>query len=214
MELRMCRKSVLCCETNNMLKVVIITSLLLSNLLFGGTSGDCHVPISPSSRSQAEVATIVHILQTCPMWTDFQVSRTPDDVAKQHQIILSMTRIARFPSGVIFISIKHYLAGNRPWDPNPPSKIYLLNRFLFDVPAYTTIDNFPGYASFGSLVGPRPNNGRYDLRWPLRWNAAGQPVISSTGRWNLSGMSGPSVQGYIELTEFEYFRDHYKRRVK
>jgi hypothetical protein len=168
----------------------------------GATATRPHRESTPVNTSNPQVEQIVRRLRAAPAWSAMR------DVSAQGQPLLdACEEIAREETPTIRAAMAAYVSGESqvPGGTNidAMSKVYVLNRVLFDVPGWRPLADA---RFFGGWVGVPQKEGRVDLLWPLSVTADG--TLKLTG-----GPPGYSGDAYDALGEFDHFASRFGRRA-
>ena len=148
-----------------------------------------------------EANKILDILREMPSWAD--VSHPDKDL--KPEIMADMRRIATHSIEAIKAAIQAYVdqsyAAAEGYTTMDMGKLFVLNRFLFNVPLYVSPDR-PG---FGGFLGVPVEEGRVNKLWPLA-----QENDELTLKDDYKGYAGES---YPALKEFEFFYAQYGIRT-
>jgi hypothetical protein len=164
--------------------IVWLAPLVVGLALVAG----CH-----ASKSAPENVSL--LLDRCPEWTQLN----GDDRGAKQKILLCLAQISTNDIRDIRIGVTKFLHTQRGQAES--GKIFLLNRYLFNVPELGEPDD--------SIVTPwhsPTRSGRLDLLWPFSLMPKGD--LELTG--NFKGYTGES---YRPLDEFDYFLKTYGRRT-
>jgi hypothetical protein len=167
-----------------------------------------------TSRLSNQEKEIITILKKCPSWPRKSQTQSASNLVTRRKITSAMCRVAEFKSRVISKAIRDWVKRNNFQAVDPPSKIFLLNRFLFDIAtsARTGSSNWPGCPTYIELSGPVDKSYQVSLIWPLDYVGPTQLRVLD---WDTARADGkPILCGIQEIAEFDYFREHYKRRTK
>jgi len=146
-----------------------------------------------------KIEKIMFQIKSCPAWTDYDEN---DVKKKEDQIFQSLNKIAENDIGQIRESVRSLLAV-KDQDTSIDAQIFLLNRFLFQVPERSAIDG----RLFGGWVGPTIHDGMLNRLWPFSYDSHNN--LRLTG--SFQGYFGPRYNG---LSEFDYFYDKFGLRER
>jgi len=146
-------------------------------------------------RPSPQVKQVLELLSDMPKWSEIDAH----DRRAQKVIEEAAAGIGRNDLRVIRSAIREYLKRANGRDAGPEigdlSRIFVLNRYLFDVPSHVALGEI---RVFGGWHGNQVRHGVTDWLWP--WKVTGQRK-RLTG--SFKGYSGPP---YFALPEFDYFR--------
>lgn len=149
-----------------------------------------------------EVKQVIEILSSMPSWADEQVL----EVGLFPKIKTDMQLIARQNMETIKEAMMDYInmasKSSEGYSTLEMGKLFVLNRYLFNVPQFEKLDR-PG---FGGFLGIPVENGRVNMLWPLV-NEASELVL----RYGFKGYSGES---YLAMQELQYFQKRYGVRSR
>ena len=143
---------------------------------------------------------IIRLIERCPSWVGIKNNDT-----KRKLILNNLMIISKYPIDDIEKSISQcvkYKIFSKNFDPAYMEKIYLLNRYLFDVPKFVPRKNRKVFSGFSGM----PSNDRLiGEMWPLDFDKNGNLIIvGSEAMYN-----GPLYRADIE---FRYFKTVYGLR--
>jgi hypothetical protein len=141
---------------------------------------------------------IEELLEKVPPWADLLVNDT--DGRGESMRLLNQINDYRLPE--IEEGVRRYCAKVAPTDVRALSTIYVLNRFLFNVPDVLRPDQFLAFGGWGDI--PKVDGGFSGI-WPLSRDKNYRFVL--TGQIHLY-----TGAPYDALGEFAYFKQHYGRR--
>jgi hypothetical protein len=170
-----------------------LVAIIFVLLLFLG-----HGRFSPQKRSTAK---IIATLDSCPAWTDLE----EDDYSGREQLLSAMNQLrSDYDLPSLREAIRAYVAMKGPEDDLQAfSRLFILNRCLFDVPSSCPTET----PIFGSWRGRPYEGATVNLLWPLSLDKEGG--LHLTGKYH-GYFGGP----YDPLAEFDFFQDHYPVRKK
>ncbi len=162
----------------------------------------------------AAVDEVVQMLVDMPAWGSFSVY---GDYGEEEAEIERVARaIAAYDLDVIRAAFQRY--GDQEWaEPGgagmwADTKLYVLNKFLFDLPETVRRDS-PHFRPFGGWGGlpitgdplqPDPSD-EMSMRWP--WSE------DESGTWRLTGRYGGSMgPPYLAMEAFDFYRKEFGRR--
>ena len=137
-------------------------------------------------EKEVSVCEIAQILNTCPSWSDFD----GENVEVTTRIIDCLERLSPYDLDSLREAVEQYLTRTKDSNGRSPMKVacrlYVLNRFLFNVP-----NTFPEDCwTYSGWVGVPRQDGQVDLMWPLSFDR--EYNIRLTGRFR--GYSGSPYQ--------------------
>lgn len=148
-----------------------------------------------------EVIGLIRLISEMPSWCDLPV----DDTTDRKQILNTMQKIGEAPTQSVRQAMSAYVEEvkhtEEGYDVSAMSRLYLLNRFLFNVPFWAEPDR-PGFGSFFGI--PTEGNAVNEL-WPLSIGVDKQLILDG----EFAGYFGES---YLGVQEFDYFNENYGRR--
>ena len=143
---------------------------------------------------------IVQIIKKVPAWENI----TNDEFGYQRRTLTiaatkAATTISRFPDALIEKAMKVFRAGaHLPLGERFTfGRLFILNRFLFNVPEYVKYNPFSLQPiSYGGWAGVPGNDKYFNQLWPLGYDASGCLVIKDFFR----GYGNPDYQAVEELS--------------
>jgi hypothetical protein len=156
----------------------------------------------PADDQDQETA-VMKAIAECPSWPYSDEEITPH---LQQELRGCARRLSAYDLDLLRLAFSQYADVDS-------DKLYVLARYLFDVPSGTH-DDVPMFASFagsrrglrGNLEPPAVSYQGYVPLWPLGFNMNGDLVLlEQQGLY-----SGPP---YGPLEEFAYFRERFERRI-
>jgi hypothetical protein len=150
-----------------------------------------------ATRQQQE---IIELLRRMPAWSD--VAPGEDGVTERQEIESAVQRIAGYDVADVTAAVERFVdeasADTSGLGVPTLSKLYVLDRYLFAVPPWTSV----GTRRFASFRGVPVDGDRIGELWP--WS------IDEGGGLRLTGVfAGYTGETFQALREFEYFRDTY-----
>jgi hypothetical protein len=152
---------------------------------------------------QDQMDAVMKVIAECPSWPYRDEEITPH---LQQELRECARRLSAHDLDLLQLAFSRYADVD-------PNKLYVLARYLFDVPRGTH-DDVPMFASFAgsrrglrrNLTPPAVSHQGYVPLWPLGFNMNGDLVLlEQPGLY-----SGPP---YGALEEFVYFRERFGRRT-
>lgn len=142
-----------------------------------------------SNNAEKKVLTL---LDKCPSWTRLR----PNDQPDREKIMASLEKIRTFNTRVVRMAVEQYVVKNtKTTSQNLEnlSKVFLLNRYLFQVPQFVPAES----PVFGAWRNPI-EKGQMNVLWPF--------LLKPNGRLELTGVfSGYTGEPYQPIKEFDYF---------
>lgn len=146
---------------------------------------------------------VINQLKACPVWGEARGRQRTGQLVME-----SIRKIARHPPDALREAIEDYcrvsgINGEPDLYDEPDThrwrKVYILNRYLFDVPEKGK--GCPPY--FGSFIGEASWPG---MMWPLAFDKSGMIAL----QYSLSSYAGPPYRG---VEEFDHFLKVYGLRT-
>jgi hypothetical protein len=148
-----------------------------------------------------EVKELVEQISSMPAWSDFSSDNDED----RRQVIDILQTIARAPAERIRQAMEAYIEqtarAEAGYDVSAMSRLYILNRFVFNVPDKAEL----GRPRFGSFFGIPSEGNTVNELWPLSKGVDGRLVLDG----DFGGYFGES---YLAVQEFDHFNNEYGRR--
>jgi hypothetical protein len=138
------------------------------------------------------------LIDSLPTWMD-----ASDSQQARTALMTRLRRIDAYHSDVIRGGIELYIDERKrakSYSVDEESKLYLLNRFLFRLPRFVEMGQFPFFGGWDIPI----RGERFDPSWPFTVKPSG-PVLEGT----FAGYYGDE---FLALREFDYFRQNYRRR--
>jgi hypothetical protein len=180
--------------------LILVAAALI--LVVEACKRDAAMPQHMSAKGELlneKVRDVVALLDAMPAWA------TGDPIKPETCTAIKSKCEAirvRFSHSIIRDAIVHVLqAADFKTETQTASKVFVLNRFLFEVPNdadAATIRYFGGWA------GVPIKNGRVDMLWPWCQGTNGLELENS--------FKGYFGEGYDGVGEFDYFKTHYDAR--
>ena len=153
------------------------------------------------------IAAVVSLLEEMPHWA--LLSPDQRHTKKWREIELTVRTIAEYDLDVIRAAMATFSVESRYGE----GKLYVINKYLFDLPETVRRDSphFPyiagewsGLPITGDSFNPRPSD-EVSARWPWRQE--------EDGTWRLTGtFAGYFGAPYDALAAFDYYRENFGRR--
>lgn len=148
-----------------------------------------------------EVEVLVEQISSMPAWSDLSSDNDED----RRQVIEILQAIARAPAEIIRQAVEAYIEqtarAEAGYDVSAMSRLYVLNRFLFNVPDKVEL----GRPRFGSFFGIPSEGNTVNELWPLSKGVDGKFVLDG----QFGGYFGES---YLAVQEFDHFNNEYGPR--
>ena len=146
---------------------------------------------------------VVELLRQMPSWSDLAPGE--DGVAQRQEIESAVRRIASYDVADVTAAVERFVdeasAAPSGLGVSAMSKLYVLDRYMFAVPPWTSL----GERRFASFRGVPVEGDRIGELWP--WS------IDDGGGLRLTGVfAGYIGEAFQALREFEHFRDTYGLR--
>jgi len=155
---------------------------------------------STSESSKASADTVAREIERCPPWSEL---REGDDATRQ-QIMKCLEQTANYDLVIIRQAMEKYVSikrSEKAFDVSAMSRLYVLNRYVFDVPEKASFER----STFGGWMGVPHDSSSINLLWPF--------TVDERGKLTLTGQfSGYSGDDYLALQEFDYFKEKYRVR--
>jgi hypothetical protein len=156
--------------------------------------------VGVDQRNRASADTVAREIELCPPWSELR----QEDNATRQQILICLEKIANYDLEVIQLGMEKYVSTRRSqkaFDVSAMSRLYVLNRYVFNVPAKASLDR----PTFGGWMGVPHDSQSINLLWPL--------TVDENGKLTLTGkFGGYSGDDYLALQEFNYFKEKYSVR--
>jgi hypothetical protein len=142
---------------------------------------------------------IVKTLEDAPSWTLIP----PEDGAARTRLLAALEPLRKKSTDEIREGVLKYVAKLKPEDrTDGMSKIYVLNRIIFNVPS----DELKCHAVFfGGWIGVPVEGDKINMMWPIGKDDKCHLVIAGV-------FSGYAGEAYRPLAEFDHFKTTYGRR--
>jgi hypothetical protein len=170
---------------------VRLLALLLPVFAGGSLEPADSAQATPPGRDEA-----IQLLRTCPAWSDAKANR--------NQIVVCLRRLSQCDSAILRAVTKAFVAecrANGTYTIAAMSKLFVLNRFVFNVPEHA---KFSG-PFFGGWEGVPHDEREMNVMWPLSHGKDGQLELSGA-------YGGYSGERFRALEEFDFFLRKYGRR--
>lgn len=150
------------------------------------------------NREYHDVNNVISQIMACPAWSE----ASKRDIKTKENILQCLELISRNNNNVIRKAIESLFL-KYPNDTSVWSRIFLLNRYIFQVPTDSPIDD----NLFGGWVGIPIHNQKVNRLWPFS--------VDNNNNLILVGVfEGYFGNGYRGLDEFDYFLRKYGIRKK
>jgi hypothetical protein len=156
-----------------------------------------------NTKTPSPVKNVLKSLRSMPAWSELRADDRQGRQALEHIVqSLVKTKLDVIRSGMeLYIQLSREAPGQ--FDIPEMSRLFVLNRFLFDVPAEAPLGSIRLFGGWDGIV-VRP--GVISPLWPWR-------VVR--GRKQLVGVfSGYAGDEYLALQEFDYFRERFAAAAK
>jgi hypothetical protein len=135
------------------------------------------------------------LIAAMPAWADVR----PRDAAGLAAVQAAVQALAALSAQQVLAGAQAYAqsfeeAGAAPYGVSAMSRLFVLNRWLFDLPASVPA----GQAGYGGFLGKPVVNGQLQLRWP--WAAGADGRLELTGYF--AGYAGESFDGVAEAGDW------------
>lgn len=186
--------------------VVVLLFVLSLASCFGVETKERKVPPSESNTKgkaltgKPAIEDIANLLEASPAWSNILAN----DNQSQKIVIEYLERISQYDLAIIRVAIEQYInhkMATKSYGVSSMSRLYVLNRYLFDLPTDYPFDR----STFGGWIGVPEGNGRINLLWPFSYDSQGQLVL--TGRFG-----GYNGHDYLATQEFDYFQQTFPTR--
>ena len=182
--------------------------LTLAIQLIGFTA--CRTPSSYSQAKQVQgedVSVVLGLIHSCPSFFEITGREAANDKLVLESLQAHLKQIAKYNLTVIRIAVSEYQKeklNSRAFHSREKSRLFLLNRYIFNVPPGISLDSMP--PQIGWRLDGIPNA---NLLWPLS-------VIDEQGNITLDvGFVVYTGQYYSPLEEFDYFNERFGlRKIK
>jgi hypothetical protein len=155
-----------------------------------------------SQAKKAKLERGLKLLRSCPTWVDAGPNEDPKVKNETADAILAaVSSLAALPNETlkdIVTSFDKETHGS----PLALSRVYILNRVVFDVPEWRRRDD---HFMFGVYSGIPYDSDHIAELWPLHFDSNGKPSL-------IDRLGITFAYGYLASAEFEYFVKHYPRR--
>jgi hypothetical protein len=147
-----------------------------------------------------DVQIVVKILEQMPDWTTFSLNKT--HARERAAIEEGVRRVANYDLDTIRTAMAIYDTADAP---GAMGKLFVLNRYLFNLPEEVPTRSPHSQAFGGGWLGQPAKEDAVSLRWP--WS------IDAEGTWRLTGQFGGFMgPPYDALGAFDYYRKHFGKR--
>jgi hypothetical protein len=143
------------------------------------------------------------LIESCPTWT----GTGQNDTQRKAAIMRHLQDLRQFNLPTLREGLRRFVEEReitRTYDLDAMCKLFLLNRYVFDVPQWVPREQS---VAFGAWMGIPEEDSRINVLWPLAVNGAGH--LELAGR-NI-GYLGADFRA---LDEFDYFAKQYGPREK
>ena len=160
---------------------------------------DVHRSSKRDSSEDESVNQVIKLIEACPAWSEI----SNKNAESSDKVIEYSRKISVYKTRIIRKAIKKFLLANERMDSTVPdttywSRIYVLNRYLFNVPDKAKIKT----KTFGGWVGIPYTSKEVSMLWPLSYDIK--------GKLKLTGVYGGYLgHEYLAVEEFDYFYKKY-----
>jgi hypothetical protein len=154
-----------------------------------------------TSQSNQQTQRAVQQIELCPPWSKVR----SDQSAQQENIFACLENIAALDTTIIRKGMEQFvlkMKNEGKWDVSNMSKLFVMNRYLFDVPAELPLKQAK---FFGGWRGVPRDDRAVNMLWPLEKNSDGRIIMAG----DFAGYVG---EAFDPIREFDYFDDHFGRR--
>ena len=155
------------------------------------------------SATNTSISRIVTALKQCPALT----SIGPDDTTTKKKLLKCLDEMATQETPILRKAIEEFIAECRRannYSVDEMSKLWVLNRYIFDVPAKSKLQDA---RFFGGFLGVPHDEKDVNLLWPLGTTLNGKLALVGVYR---GGYMGDDFQA---VDEFDYFDKRFGRRA-
>lgn len=152
--------------------------------------------------AEESVDRIIELIESCPAWNLLY----EDDVSGRKIVIAQLQEIAKFDVSVVRLAVEKYYKGkeaDNSFDITSKSRLYVLNRYLFNVPSKASFEG----TAFGGWAGVPYDEIENTINWMWPLSTDNNGNLQLTGRFR--GYYGPP---YLVIQEFDYFNERFGRR--
>ena len=166
----------------------------------GSVTGTPDGPVEHAHKASGKAKRALDSLASMPKWSEAGAQGR----GARHKIERAARQIAGMDLGAVRAAIKLYVKAAAAAEAGPAiaelSRIFVLNRYLFDVPSRAELGSVP---FFGGWHGVHAGRNEINVLWPWRMKNGRKQLAGS-----FKGYSGPA---YGALAEFDYFRRRFPR---
>jgi len=202
------------------IRVLLLTACLVAQCVLGAScqprkSSPAHIP----DPNDPNVAAIVQLITQMPRWPINKGGDPNVEQSPKSRIEYSVFSISRYDLGDIRDALQMYIALSESPDNDildKQHKIFIVNRYIFDVPEIVRRDSphwafvFTGDDGMPRTMRvrnePQPDD-TINALWPWSKDASGRLHLTGVGR----GYTG-AVTPSLRLKEFDYYRKTFGRR--
>lgn len=170
-------------------------------------SSDVETP--SKSPDEDSIPHIITTLEKCPAWTNMEI----EDTAEKESLLECLDELSTYETSILRKAIEQFISEERRREKdssidvvdvfNDLSKLFVLNRYIFDVPAKSSRQDS---RSFGGFWGVPGDDKEVNRLWPLGTTPDGE--LDLVGE--CQGYTGPPFRA---LAEFDYFNERFGRRA-
>jgi hypothetical protein len=186
---------------------VIVETVVIGCLvagIVGCKQGD--EDLCSNTKPESEIYMVDEICRTlddCIPWSQINAN----DVNSRNKVMDCMEKLSGYDLDILQKAVEKYVLNKEKlnsYDEDSMSRLYVLNRYIFNVPAKKT-EGIPG---FWGLFGDANNSGGVDGLWPLSFDDKGHLALTGT-------FGGYLGEPFMAVEEFKYFKEHYGvRKIK
>jgi hypothetical protein len=155
---------------------------------------------SQPGKGKPAVRRAVELIESMPAWSDVPA----DDLFSRRKIIDVLKELAMYDLDILRKAIRRYISRRKredSYDVSTMSRLYLLNRYIFNVPNKVPL----GLRRFAAFFGMPYDSQWINELWPLSTDEKGEMVLTGEFR-------GYFGEVYLALEEFDHFRERYGLR--
>ncbi len=163
-------------------------------------------PVNP------QVVKVVQLISNCPIWGCSPHSSAVAIDEQRQTILAAMKQISTYSTPII--GKAELLLIGRPFDRDTSYKIYMINRYIFNIPSPEKLDisQMHNWRLYYKIMVPREKTAIIDYSWPWAWDKSNHLTLPDTNQFSLIYM-GPPIEASEEIEDFNYMRRNYRRRT-